>query len=101
MLFYCLKVALESRCLKQICAIQSPAAAGERWEPGKEPNCQVVSTQTSFRCWRKANMFSVLFKMKLKTAAEKSPCRFWGLLCHFSAGGSETDPVSSGGGLSL
>lgn len=101
MLFYCLKVALESRCLKQICAIQSPAAAWERWEPGKEPNCQVVSNQTSFRCWRKPNMFSVLFNMKLKTAAEKSPSRFWVLLCHFSAGGSETDPVSFGGGLSL
>lgn len=101
MLFCCLKVSLESWCLKQICAIQCPAAAWERWELGREPSCQMVSTQPSFRCWRKPNTVSVLFKVKLKTAAEKSPSRFRFSLCHFSVGGSETDPVSSGGGRSL
>lgn len=51
--------------------MQGPAAAWERWEPGKALNCQMVGTQTSFRCWRKASTLSGLFKMKLKTAAVK------------------------------
>lgn len=88
-LWCCFVVLLFKCCVGKLVyktdlCVQSPAAAWERWEPGKALNCQMVGTQTSFRCWRKPSTLSGLFKMKSKTAAEKSPSSFCFLLHHFS-----------------